>query len=161
MPPSLRRSQVTATTQPKRGWDYTTMLRWLLIGAVFLGLAESRIFLACLRTLVPGHLSSHSALPNYALCTACSLVTLCVYNLWSRPFAVAQLLGLHGLPPCNHPSEGLGNNNNKCQCDKCDISFCSLPYFKDFRTKKYLSFARSLLFGFHSFSCIKKFKTYL
>ena len=30
------------------------------------------------------------------------------YDLWSRPQGVAQLLGLHGLPPCPHPSEGVG-----------------------------------------------------
>ena len=33
---------------------------------------------------------------------------LSLYDLWSRPWAVAQLLGLHGLPPCPHPSEGVG-----------------------------------------------------
>ena len=42
------------------------------------------------------------------LCTARSLATLCVYDLWSRPWRVARLLGLHGLPPCPHPSEGFG-----------------------------------------------------
>ena len=30
------------------------------------------------------------------------------YDLWSRPWGVARLLGLHGLPPCSHPSEGVG-----------------------------------------------------
>ena len=33
---------------------------------------------------------------------------LSLYDLWSRPWRVAQLLGLHGLPPCPHPSEGVG-----------------------------------------------------
>ena len=28
-----------------------------------------------------------------------------LYDLWSRPWGVAQLLGLHGLPPCPHFSE--------------------------------------------------------
>ena len=27
-----------------------------------------------------------------------------LYDLWSRPWGVARLLGLHGLPPCPHPS---------------------------------------------------------
>ena len=36
-----------------------------------------------------------------------SLVTLSLYDLWSRPWGVARLLGLHGLPPCPHPSEGV------------------------------------------------------
>ena len=30
-----------------------------------------------------------------------------LYDLWSRPWGVARLLGLHGLPPCPHPSEGV------------------------------------------------------
>ena len=34
--------------------------------------------------------------------------SLSLYDLWSRPWGVAQLLGLHGLPPCPHPSEGVG-----------------------------------------------------
>ena len=32
---------------------------------------------------------------------------LSLYDLWSRPWRVARLLGLHGLPPCPHPSEGV------------------------------------------------------
>ena len=34
--------------------------------------------------------------------------SLSIYDLWSRPWGVAQLLGLHGLPPCPHSSEGVG-----------------------------------------------------
>ena len=34
--------------------------------------------------------------------------SLSLYDLWSRPWGVARLLGLHGLPPCLHPSEGVG-----------------------------------------------------
>ena len=34
--------------------------------------------------------------------------SLSLYDLWSRPCGVARLLGLHGLPPCPHPSEGVG-----------------------------------------------------
>ena len=33
--------------------------------------------------------------------------SLSLYDLWSRPWGVARLLGLHGLPPCSHPSEGV------------------------------------------------------
>ena len=33
---------------------------------------------------------------------------LSLYDLWSRPWGVARLLGLHGFPPCPHPSEGVG-----------------------------------------------------
>ena len=32
--------------------------------------------------------------------------SLSLYDLWSRPWRVARLLGLHGLPPCPHSSEG-------------------------------------------------------
>ena len=34
--------------------------------------------------------------------------SLSLYNLWSRPWGVARLLGLHGLPQCPYPSEGVG-----------------------------------------------------
>ena len=34
--------------------------------------------------------------------------SLSLYDLWSRPWGVARLVGLHGLPPCPHPSEGVG-----------------------------------------------------
>ena len=33
--------------------------------------------------------------------------SLSLYNLWSRPWGVARILRLHGLPPCPHPSEGV------------------------------------------------------
>ena len=40
----------------------------------------------------------------------CSLFgdSLSLYDLWSRPWRVAQLLGPHGLPPCLDPSKGIG-----------------------------------------------------
>ena len=31
-----------------------------------------------------------------------------LYDLWSRPWGFSRLLWLHGLPPCPHPSEGVG-----------------------------------------------------
>ena len=34
--------------------------------------------------------------------------SLSLYDLWSKPWGVSRLLGLHGLPPCPHPSEGVG-----------------------------------------------------
>ena len=33
---------------------------------------------------------------------------LSFYDLWSIPWGVARLLGLHSLLPCPHPSEGVG-----------------------------------------------------
>ena len=34
--------------------------------------------------------------------------SLSFYDLWSRPWRVARLLGLHGSPPCPNPSQGVG-----------------------------------------------------
>ena len=34
--------------------------------------------------------------------------SLSLYDLWFRLWGVARLLGFHGLPPCPHPSEGVG-----------------------------------------------------
>ena len=34
--------------------------------------------------------------------------SLSLYDLWSRPWGFARLLGLHGLPPCPYPTEGVG-----------------------------------------------------
>ena len=34
--------------------------------------------------------------------------SLSLYDLWSRPWGAARLLGLHGFPPCPYPSEGVG-----------------------------------------------------
>ena len=34
--------------------------------------------------------------------------SLSLYDFWSRPWGVAWLLGLHGLPPCPHLSERVG-----------------------------------------------------
>ena len=34
--------------------------------------------------------------------------SMSLYEFWSTPWGVARLLGLHGLPPCPHPSEGVG-----------------------------------------------------
>ena len=66
---------------------------------------------SCSASLVPGHLSSHLILH----CPATDFLrrslfghSLSLYDLWSRPWEVAGLLRLHGLPPCPHPSEGVG-----------------------------------------------------
>ena len=61
-----------------------------------------------------GHLSqgtSHLILHCPATdCLRSSLFgdSLSLYDPWSRPWGVARLLGLHGIPPCPHPSEGVG-----------------------------------------------------
>ena len=63
--------------------------------------------------VVCGHSSqdnSHLILhfPLRTLYVAHTLATLSFYNLWSKPWRVAELLGLYGLPPCPHPSERFG-----------------------------------------------------
>ena len=61
-----------------------------------------------------GHLSriplSYTALSSYGLfapLSACSLATVSLQPL-VQVRGIPQLLGLHGLPPCSHPSEGVG-----------------------------------------------------
>ena len=53
--------------------------------------------------------------------------SLSLYDLWSRPWGVALLLGLHGLLPCPHPSKGVGNNNNSQT--RCHGTFQDLHNF--------------------------------
>ena len=53
------------------------------------------------------HLILHCPATN-CLCRSLFGDSLSLYDLWSRPWGVARLLGLHGLPPCPHPSEGVG-----------------------------------------------------
>ena len=48
------------------------------------------------------------------LCATHSLATLSLYDLWSKPGGVSRHLGLHGIPPCPHPSEG-GSGNQQQQ----------------------------------------------
>ena len=75
---------------------------------ISLGLAESRIFHAALA-------DTCSRTPLISFCTVqlrilradSSLATLSLYDLWSRPWRVYRLLGLHGLPPSAHPLEGV------------------------------------------------------
>ena len=56
-----------------------------------------------------GHLSSHSALSSYGLFASLTLWQISV-SLQPLPQALgsSQLLGLYGLPPSTHPSEGVG-----------------------------------------------------
>ena len=39
--------------------------------------------------------------------------SLSLYDLWSKPWGVARLLGLHGLPPCPIPRKGSGNQQQQ------------------------------------------------
>ena len=53
------------------------------------------------------HLILHSP-ATYSLRRSLFGDSLSLYDLWSRPWRVARLLRLHGLPPCPHPSEAVG-----------------------------------------------------
>ena len=79
-----------------------TAFFWVFIS---LGLAESRILPAA--PVDTSHLILHCPATD-SLRRSLFGDSLSLYDLWSRPWGVAQLLGLHGLPPCPHPSEGVG-----------------------------------------------------
>ena len=65
-----------------------------------------------------GHSSqdiSHLILHCPATGSLCSLLfgnSLSLYDLSFRPWKVSRLLGLHGLPPCHHSSEGVGQQQH-------------------------------------------------
>ena len=73
---------------------------------ISLGLAKSRILPA----------APADTRPRTPLISFCTISlrrsffgdSLSRYDLWSRLWGVARLLGLHSLPPCPHPSEGVG-----------------------------------------------------
>ena len=82
----------------------------LLLGSYFsrIGRIENLFFSAC------GH-SSQDISDLILHCPATDSLrrslfgdSLSFYDLWSRPWGVARLLGIHGLPPCPHHSEGVG-----------------------------------------------------
>ena len=66
------------------------------------------------RTPVPRHLSSHSALSSYGPFAPLALwrLSVSVRPMVARPMGVARLLEFNGFPPCPHSSKGSGNNNN-------------------------------------------------
>ena len=72
-------------------------------------LAESKILPAApVDTRPRTSLISFCTVQLRTLCAARSLATLSLYDLRSRPWGVAWLLGLHGLPPSPHPWEEVG-----------------------------------------------------
>ena len=86
--------------------------RSLLLISYSLGLAESRILPAAPANTDPGHLSSHSELSSYGHFAALALWRRSVsLRPRSRPWGIARLSGLHGLPP--RPPGNNNNNNNK------------------------------------------------
>ena len=55
----------------------------------------------------PSHLILHYPATD-SLCRSLFRYSLSLYDLRSRPWGVALLLGLYGLPPYPHPWEGVG-----------------------------------------------------
>ena len=82
-----------------------------------------------LRTLVPGHLSSHSALSSYELLASLALCD----SVSLQPLVQAMGSCSASGAPCPHPSEGgCNNNNNNNKIGKViilqnDIKFFELP----------------------------------
>ena len=77
----------------------------LLFSFISAGLAESRILHAA--PADTSHLILHCPAKDSLRCSLFG-DSLSLYDLWSGPWKVARLLGLHGLPPCPHLSEGVG-----------------------------------------------------
>ena len=89
---------------------------WALIS---LGLAESRILLAAPADTCPRtSLISFCTVQLRTLCAARSLATLSLGDLWSSPWGVARLLGIHGLRPCPHPLTGVGQQQQQHPANK-------------------------------------------
>ena len=73
---------------------------------ISLGLTESRILSAA-----PADTRPRTPLISFCtvqLRTLCAAHSLLFYDLWSRPWGVAQLLGLYNFPPCPYPSKEVG-----------------------------------------------------
>ena len=76
---------------------------------ILLRLAELRILLAA-----PADTCSKTPLISFCIVQLRTLRrsilgnSLSLYDLWSRPWGVARLLGLYGFPLCPHPSERVG-----------------------------------------------------
>jgi len=54
-----------------------------------------------------------------------------IFDLWSRPWGVARLLGLRRVPPRPHPSKGVGYHHHQGTIVKC-LSFIACYKFNDF-----------------------------
>ena len=94
---------------------------FFLVFAVFcsalisLELAESRIFHAA-----PADTRPRTPIVSFCTILATDILhsslfgdSLSLYDLWFRPWGVSRPLGLHGLPPSPHPSEGVGQQQQQ------------------------------------------------
>ena len=82
----------------------------LLISSYFsrIGRIENPFCSACEHSSQnTSHLILHCPATD-CLCRSLFGDSLSLYDLWSKPWGAAQLLWLHGLPPCPHPSERVG-----------------------------------------------------
>ena len=51
------------------------------------------------------------------LCKSIFGSSLCFLDQWSRPWGVARLLGLRGVPPLPHPRKGSGSTTTISECE--------------------------------------------
>ena len=76
---------------------------------IFTGSVGRRILLVVpVDTLYRTSIISSSTVLPLNLFVNLSLAPLSILDLWSRPWGVARLFGLRGVPPRPHPSEGVG-----------------------------------------------------
>ena len=76
---------------------------------VFTGSVGRRILLVVpVDTLYRTSINSSSTVVPLGPFVGLSLAPLSILDLWSRPWGVARLWGLRGVPPRSHPSEGVG-----------------------------------------------------
>ena len=85
----------------------------LLLSSYLTGIENQESFMQCLRTSVPGHLSSHSALSSSGFFAPLALWQLSISTTSGPgPGGVFRLFTPHGLPPSPIPRKGSRNNNS-------------------------------------------------
>jgi len=76
---------------------------------------EGEFFMQNLRTPSTGSDSPPPWLSRIRASPARHLRHHSIFDLWSRPWGVARLLGVRGVPPRPHPSEGVGSHQHHHQ----------------------------------------------
>ena len=88
---------------------FAAMVTVLFYPLIFTGSVERRILLVVpVDTLYKTSIISPSTVLPLNPFANLSLAPLSILDLWSRPWGVARLLGLRGVPPRPHPSEWVG-----------------------------------------------------
>ena len=86
----------------------------LTVKLLSFGLTQSSIFSAAPADTRPRtSLISFCTAQLQTVCARRSMATFCLCDLWSRPWRVARLLGLYGLPPYPYLSEGIGKQHQQ------------------------------------------------